>query len=245
MVAETHRVTLGRGGQARKNGVVFGVFWGEGQMIQISLNSTDGNLDSNSMYITFVYTVYIYKRYLGGLWGKGQGTLWLYVWISRGFCFGSGEEVPLRTFAVGSLALSFPATWFTDSSLTLRQTWIMSQNPGRPFFVEWSTTWWCRDYWNRPLLCFILWNQKALLTLMSHVFAPRIDFQVKTCVFVSLGHDLGINSRCKSRIGNFVGDSRLSPDFGSDGSCLSKFTCFLQGISFVSSAEAFLGLTVC
>lgn len=87
----------------------------------------------------------------------------LYVWISRGFCFGSGEEVPLRTFAVGSLALSFPATWFTDSSLTLRQIWSMSQNPGRPFFVEWSTTWWCRDYWNRPLLCFIFWNQRHCL----------------------------------------------------------------------------------
>lgn len=93
------------------------------------------------LYVYYICMyIYIYKKYLGGLWGKGQGTLWLYVWISRGFCFGSGEEVPLRTFAVGSLALSFPATWFTDSSLTLRQTWIMNQNPGRPFFVEWSTT---------------------------------------------------------------------------------------------------------
>lgn len=108
--------------------------------------------------ILYLY-IYIYKKYLGGLWGKGQGTLWLYVWISRGFCFGSWEEVPLRTFAVGSLALSFPATWFTDSSLTLS----ISQNPGRPFFVEWSTTWWCRDYWNRPLLCFIFWNQRHCL----------------------------------------------------------------------------------
>ena len=33
-------------------------------------------------------------------------------------------QVPLRTFAVGSLVLSFPATWFTDSRS-----------------VEWSTEW--------------------------------------------------------------------------------------------------------
>lgn len=122
------------------------------------------------LYVYYICMyIYIYKKYLGGLWGKSQGTLWLYVWISRGFCFGSGEEVPLRTFAVGSLALSFPATWFTDSSLTLRQTWIMSQNPGRPFFVEWSTTWWCRDYCNRPLL-FSFFETKGI----AYIDEPRL-----------------------------------------------------------------------
>lgn len=61
-------VTLGRGGASKKKWVVFGVFWGEGQMIQISLNSTDGNLDSNYMYIIFVY-IHIQKIFR---WIVGQ-----------------------------------------------------------------------------------------------------------------------------------------------------------------------------
>ena len=52
---------FGTGGASKKKWVVFGVFWGEGQMIQISLNSTDGNLDSNYMYIIFA-CIYTYTK---------------------------------------------------------------------------------------------------------------------------------------------------------------------------------------
>ena len=72
------------------------------QIIQISLNSTDGNLDSNDV-------------------GPGEFRARVNELCGCVFdwgVFASGAEVPLRTFAVGSLVLSFPATWFTDSSLT-------------------------------------------------------------------------------------------------------------------------------
>ena len=43
------------------------------------------------------------------------------------FSLSSSEKVPLRTFAAGSLVLSFPMTWFTDSSLDKTEIfWVLS-----------------------------------------------------------------------------------------------------------------------
>lgn len=79
------------GGQARKNGVVFGVFWGEGQMIQISLNSTDGNLDSNYMYIIFVY-IHIQKIFRWIVGQRSRNAVALYSMFEFRGVFASGAE---------------------------------------------------------------------------------------------------------------------------------------------------------